>query len=756
MVNCRWLSGVKFFSLLLFFSVFLPFQALAEESKPSDVRIIIDISGSMKQTDPQNLRVPALNLLVELLPDGSQAGVWTFGRYVNMLVPLSAVDQGWRDQAKNKAQTINSVGLQTNLTEALEKAQWQMGADSGFDHSVILLTDGKLDMTEQGAPADINRREKQRLLTQVLPGYIAAGAKVHTLALSDAADEKMLQQISLETGGLFLKANSADDLLKLFLKAFDRAVPVEQVPMTNNQFDIDDSVQEFTALIFRKSDSQPTTLISPDGARIDENSSRKNDLVRWHKDLNFDLITVKQPQAGQWAAEADIDPDNRVQILTDLKLRVTGLPNNIFAGYPINLEMALTEKDSVLNEKTILALTDLSIKVTAPDGRTGSKLLSDPEVLPDDGIFRESLTRLSQRGEYQIEVLAEGRTFKRKQTLTAMLSEPLSVSVTPDYDQQVLSIAVTPEVENIDTTLSRIIARITSPDESSVIQSMEYSTENNQWLLSLSADKGPGDYGVLLNIRGVTDNGSTFKSKPENIAATFPLVKPGMAIEPEPALKAGESSASGEMEPSADAKPATESETNPEAVAEPSVEPAAEPEPVAEPAVQPEPESEPQSEPEPAVAPDLAAKFEEQQESTDDEAPVEEEGIAWWVYLLLALGNLAVFGGVGYWWFIKRKANSADNDVAKGADEARLPPDLETPEFDESELDGDFDAFSDDSEEEIASPSPGATAGPGGDEGLGLDDDFAIDPDDGDGAADESWGEFDDPFEDDEKKQSDS
>ncbi|WP_419810394.1 VWA domain-containing protein [Bacterioplanoides sp.] len=763
MVNCRWLSGVKFFSLLLFFSVFLPFQALAEEPKPSDVRIIIDISGSMKQTDPQNLRIPALNLLVELLPDGSQAGVWTFGRYVNMLVPLSAVDQGWRDQAKNKAQTINSVGLQTNLTEALEKAQWQMAADSGFDHSVILLTDGKLDMTEQGAPADINQREKQRLLTQVLPDYIAAGAKVHTLALSDAADEKMLQQISLETGGLFLKAGSADDLLKLFLKAFDRAVPAEQVPITNNQFDIDDSVQEFTALIFRKSDAQPTTLISPDGERIDENSSRKNDLVRWHKDLNFDLITVKQPQAGQWAADADIDPDNRVQILTDLKLRVTGLPNNIFAGYPVNLEMALTEKDAVLNDKTILALTDLSIKVTAPDGRMGSKLLSDPEVLPEDGVFRESLTRLSQQGEYQIEVLAEGRTFKRKQTLTAMLSEPLAVSVTPDYDNQILQVAVTPGVENIDTSLSRIIARITSPDESSVIQSMEYMADKNQWVLALSADKGPGEYGVLLNIRGVTDNGSTFKSKPENISAVFPLVKPGMAIETDPALEhdgamdkgmmkpdeavadAGNMDKSASMEPKPNQQPDAAPGTTPQS--EPEPEPQPEPEPA------PEPEPTPEPEPEPVVAPDLAAKFEEQQESADEEAPVEEEGIAWWVYLLLALGNIAVFGGVGYWWFIKRKANNPEM-AAKADKEARLPPDLETPEFDESELDGDFDAFSDDSEEEIApSPAaPGTAAEAASDDGLGLDDDFAIDPDAGGDNADESWGEFDDPFDDSEEK----
>ena len=49
---------------------------------------MIDISGSMKQTDPQNLRKPAMDLIVRLLPDKSRAGVWTFGNTVNMLMPF--------------------------------------------------------------------------------------------------------------------------------------------------------------------------------------------------------------------------------------------------------------------------------------------------------------------------------------------------------------------------------------------------------------------------------------------------------------------------------------------------------------------------------------------------------------------------------------------------------------------------------------------------------------------------------------------
>ena len=42
-----------------------------------DIRILIDVSGSMKQNDPANLRIPALKLINGLIPSGSRAGVWT-------------------------------------------------------------------------------------------------------------------------------------------------------------------------------------------------------------------------------------------------------------------------------------------------------------------------------------------------------------------------------------------------------------------------------------------------------------------------------------------------------------------------------------------------------------------------------------------------------------------------------------------------------------------------------------------------------
>lgn len=728
--------------MLLFRAIFLAvfFTALtlsvrAEESQAPDVRIVIDISGSMKETDPENLRRPALNLLTELLPEGARSGVWTFGRYVNMLVPLGTVDEAWRQKARAASGDISSVGLNTNLVEALDKALYEATQDSQFDQTVILLTDGRIDMDTSGGDPDTaaNAAARERLISAVLPEYMSKNVRIHTLALSDAADVTMLGQLAMETDGLALKAHTNDELMPAFLKAFDRAVPNEQVPLVGNTFNIDPSVNEFTALIFRAASSKPTELVSPSGVRISQDSAATSPDVRWHHDLNFDLITVKSPESGEWIADADVAPDSRVQILSDLKLKVTGLPGSLFSGVPVQLEMSLENEGETVKEETILQLTDVSLQVTAPDGRTGSKLLSDPESLPVDGVFRETLSRLNQPGEYRLEIHAQGRTFERKQVLTATLAQPMRVEVTPDVGQQILNVRVYPQSDLVDTALSRVISRISSPDGSSMINAMEYSESSGAWELALVADKGPGDYEVMLNIRGVSASGKTFKSKPESIPVTFPLV----------------SEVSG---PAADEKPMSDLKQEIEEVSEQDANGAnaavqSPPEPAMSEAVaQPEPLEEAPAEPEVVpeseeIVPDLAARYSEQ--SIAEEVAIEEEsGVAWWVYVLLGVANLALLGGLVWWWLSRRKgkAESAEDMAAREA------LDLETGQLDDADLDSaDFDNFDGAEEEEIpaAEEESKVTASMGGDTDMGSPEPAADAADSAD--EDDDWGEFDLP-----------
>ena len=113
---------------LLFILMFISSTLWAADGLVSaDTRILIDISGSMKKNDPNNLRRPAVRLLVGLLPENSRAGVWTFGKYVNMQVPLGMVDKRWKDRARDGASKIASPGQFTNIEEAirrLDRDEW--------------------------------------------------------------------------------------------------------------------------------------------------------------------------------------------------------------------------------------------------------------------------------------------------------------------------------------------------------------------------------------------------------------------------------------------------------------------------------------------------------------------------------------------------------------------------------------------------------------------------------------------------------
>ena len=408
---------------MLLISVLSQGQLLAAEAR-YDFRIVIDVSGSMKQTDPQNLRVPALKLMNGLIPSGSQAGVWTFGRYVNMSVKWGVVDDAWRSLADSGADEIHSNALLTDIESALARASVGWGkADTNKQRILLLLTDGKVDVSSDTAKNEVSRA---RVLSKSLAALKQAQAQVHAIALSHGTDEVLLKQLALETGGSFAVAQSAAELQKVFFRMFERASKSDTVALNGREFQIDSSIREMTLLLFRTDNSEPTLLIPPDSPAL---SALKPRGSRWRSDQGYDLITVKNPEAGTWRIDAEMDPDNRLMVVTDLKLRVGGMPAYATPREALEVTAELFNRDQKISRNSFLRFVDFEISHIDVEGNETSHEMNHSKVRKDKGQYLYQSDRKLAEGTHSFIISADSRTFNRSKRFDMQVQWPVEVKI---------------------------------------------------------------------------------------------------------------------------------------------------------------------------------------------------------------------------------------------------------------------------------------------------------------------------------------
>jgi uncharacterized protein (TIGR03503 family) len=387
----------------------------------------------MKHNDPHNLRAPALRLLTGLLPEGAQAGVWTYGQYVNMLVPHGPVNPAWQARARKAADEINSFGLFTNIEEAMARAGRDWTApDPNFRRSLIMLTDGFVDIAKDKAVSDASRA---RIINTLLPRLRDAQVKIYTIALSGEADHTLLRQLSAATDGWSEEAEDADKLQRIFLHLFEKATHPDTLPLKANRVQVDNSIQEITFLVFRDPKGTPTELVDPQGRRAGSGNVPPG--MRWHGDSGYDLITITRPQPGEWHVLGPEDADNRVMVVTDLKLRTTQLPNNLSVEDAPYFFVQLMQGDAVIRRKEFLDL----VKVTLHQQQQGGEqwdwsLLDDgkgPDLAAGDGTFSQKLAESMKEGRHELTLLVDGTTFQREQRQVINVhAHPASATVLPD------------------------------------------------------------------------------------------------------------------------------------------------------------------------------------------------------------------------------------------------------------------------------------------------------------------------------------
>lgn len=501
--------------ILLAWHAVLP-AAPAPQAGGEDVRILIDISGSMKRTDPENLRTPALKLLTSLLPNNTSAGVWTFGQWVNMLVKHGPVDKQWKQLARQQADSINSHGLFTNMEDALRRSTWDWTRpEPATRRSLILLTDGLVDISEDGQRDAASRKA---ILEEILPRLKAAGAIIHTIALSEESDKALLEQLSAASGGRFETIDSGAMLERVFLKLFDQVSDADTLPLTGNVVTIDNSVKEATFLLFRNGEGGTTQLTMPDSSRV---SAAKHPAdVEWHKESHYDLITVKSPAPGDWRVEGDLDPDNRVIIVTDLKLHTSDIPSDILAGKPVAITAHIEQDGQRISQPDLLRFVHMGMQQNSMDDKQWQWELLDDGQHADkekaDGIYSLQLDKSLDQGEYELIINLDGTTFKRNQRqLVKVHKYPVNAQIIP-LSEQSFAISIIAYENLVDVESLELSASHRAPKQKSVRVDIPRISPA-EWRLEINDRTHIGKHQIKLNLSGKDKQGKELNTKLPNL-----------------------------------------------------------------------------------------------------------------------------------------------------------------------------------------------------------------------------------------------
>jgi len=422
-------------------------------AQKSDVRVLIDISGSMRQNDPQNLRRPALRMLAGLLQPGTQAGVWTFARWVNNLVPVAEVDAAWRRRTQSLSEQISSPGQFTNIEDVLERASrdW-VGEPATHARHLLLLTDGVVDIPKDARDSEASR---VRILDTLLPRLKRVGAKVHTIALSERADHDLLRRLAGETGGHYHQVAQADELQRVFLRMFETVASPDALPLEDNRFMVDGSISEVTLLVFSRPGGAPVVLRAPSGDAFDDADLPAG--VAWFRDQGYELITIADPQTGEWVLQADSDPDNRVMIVTDLRLQTSEIPGHIAVGEQAQIEAYLTNRGQLVDRQAFLHLLDVYASAATEQGRaeqTVNDLGEGGDAQAADGRYTLRYADSQARESVELLIAVDSPTFMREKRLHLAVHEPFEARVVEGPDGPLLSIAIQAAVVRPDAEVT--------------------------------------------------------------------------------------------------------------------------------------------------------------------------------------------------------------------------------------------------------------------------------------------------------------
>lgn len=408
--------------------------AAGQSNLPLDVVLVMDSSGSMKRTDPQELRKPAAKLLISLLGKNDRASVVSFsdqGYPVAYFTPV----KGKQNEAKLFAAVdrISNKGVYTNLLGAVSGAMRVIDRNPLPNRKtiVVLMTDGKMDLGDSAK----NISKSETLMKDLIPRLKKENIELHTIAFTDESDQAYLKQLAASTGGKFNLAQTDKQLHDVYTSIFEQNKQPNMLPFDGEKFTIDNAIKEVTIVGSKESENVNLTLLTPDGKVI--SAANKPENIKWFTAQAFDLITVQNPQPGQWQLKSS-NGKNKAYIITDLKFQLQIEPQEVAIGEGLMINAWLEDKGKTIDKPSILSTLNMALTVHTPEGAT-HQLDMQAQVKEDgsgelSGVYMNYIA-MPAAGRYQVEVSAKGGTFSRVRNSLVNVVDPNAITKADNHPQ---------------------------------------------------------------------------------------------------------------------------------------------------------------------------------------------------------------------------------------------------------------------------------------------------------------------------------
>ncbi len=391
------------------------------QSKGADIVLLIDSSGSMRKTDPQNSRKTSAKLFISLLGSDDSVGIVSFGDSAKLLLPLTRNTKENYGRFTSAINKISSSEFSTNIYEGIKKGFDELKTSVSSKKVLLLLSDGKLTLGSKEKEA-----EALSSLSALLPELAKSGIMLSTIAFSDQSDAKFLEDLARAGGGSFKLALTDQDIHVIFALMFEKIKSPDAVPFDGDSFSIDKDIKEAIVFISKKAGTM-TTLMDPSGKKNTPAKFGQN--IQWYETRLFDLITIREPVPGKWKVNLSTKEGNKVFVITNLSLKSSFDSNFVNKNEKVRGDVWLERDGGILKEKDILDQVVFSAVLAGPDGKS-SKVELRGSGQPEGGVFSFEFV-VPQTGDYALTLVAEGKTFKRTKAIQFKAVEPAPAAPAP-------------------------------------------------------------------------------------------------------------------------------------------------------------------------------------------------------------------------------------------------------------------------------------------------------------------------------------